>query len=143
MIEMMAEGYFNSWMAAEWGISEDTFYLWRKDHEEFEEAYARGMAVRTVWWEKKGMEMMANGDNKGFNYWIAFMNRHHNWKPQSETSSNATTVNIQTMNVLATKSKEDLVELIQIKLKALDMLPGTAVQQIDYQEIDNESGEPI
>jgi len=124
LIELMAAGSFNSWIAAEWKINEDTFYDWRKKHPEFEEAYKIGLPLRTVWWEKKGMEMMANGDNKGFNFWIAFMNKHHGWSKGNEgTGGNTTNVNIQQLNVLQSKSKEDLMAIIHTKLKALDMMP--------------------
>lgn len=144
--ELMAKGYFNTWIAAEWKIDEDTFYEWRNVHPEFQAAYNIGMARRTVWWERKGMELMEAGSNKSFNYWIAFMNMHHNYKP-TEGRNGGTTVNIKNMNVLQTKSKQDLLEIINTKLKALDMLPtdpevhrlpSTSGLDTDFSVLDND-----
>ncbi len=61
------------------------------------------------------------------------MNKHHGWakgQPGEATVNNTNNYNIKQINVLSSKSKEDLVKLINIQLKSLDMLPADIVPAV-------------
>lgn len=135
MIHMMTNGAKDSWIYAHWGITKETFYSWIREKPDFKEAHDQGLPLCEVWWEQKGMELMANSDNKAFNYWIAFMNRKFGWNKSSDSQTN---INIQNMNVLNTQSREDRLEFIKTKLQELEIItvipekvnePGQSEQQ--------------
>ena len=52
--EMMREGASQIEVMAEIDITEDTFYRWKKENEEFSESVARGKLLSQAWWERIG-----------------------------------------------------------------------------------------
>lgn len=143
MLEMMANGYKDSWIYAAWGICKDTFYRWLKEHPELKEAHDKGMPLCEVWWEKKGVDLMAAGDNKAFNYWIAFMNRKFGWSKHQGTSGD-TTININQMAVFNQQTREELMENISLLLEdtgAADKLDGPLIDSSVPIRVSNGSNE--
>lgn len=53
-------------MAAEIGISRETFNVWRKDRKDFSDAVKEAVALSQAWWEKQG-RMATFGAIDGFN----------------------------------------------------------------------------
>jgi hypothetical protein len=133
MLEMMTNGYKDSWIYAEWGISKDTFYRWLKEHPELKVAHDTGMPLCEVWWEKKGVDLMAAGDNKAFNYWIAFMNRKFGWSKNQGNNGGDTTININQMAVFNQQTREELLENITMLLDdtgAAEKIPSTIEAEV-------------
>lgn len=137
MLDMMANGYKDSWIFAEWKICKDTFYRWLKEYPELKEAHDQGMPLCEVWWEKKGVDLMAAGDNKAFNYWIAFMNRKFGWSRNNGGSGDTqTNIQINQMNVINQQTREELLDSIKVMLGDADIIdvPVLEVNKDGYQQ---------
>lgn len=127
--ELMKSGAKDAQLASALRICPATFYNWLKEYPEFKEAYDLGLADCEKWWEDEGLRQMANSENKKFNHWIAFMNRKFGWSGKGNQGGD-TQININTVNVLQTKNKEELLEFIQGKLKELEIQPEA--KEIEY-----------
>jgi len=64
MLEMAAEGCGMAEYAAEFGISRETLFDWRDQHEEFSTALTRAKIIEQSWWER---EARLNVKNRDFN----------------------------------------------------------------------------
>ena len=91
--EMMREGASQIEVMAEIDITEDTFYRWKKENEEFSESVARGKLLSQAWWERIGR---VNLENTKFNYrgWYMNMKNRFKWsdKPEVNNEGNITIV---------------------------------------------------
>ena len=91
--EMMREGASQIEVMAEIDITEDTFYRWKKENEEFSESVARGKLLSQAWWERMGR---VNLENTKFNYrgWHMNMKNRFKWtdKPEVNNEGNITIV---------------------------------------------------
>lgn len=129
MIDMMRQGAKDSWIWAQWGISKTTFYRWRNEYPKLEQAHDEGMPLCQVWWERKGMEFMAEGNHKAFNFWIAFMNNKFGWSQRSQGGD--TNIHVGQLNVFQQQSKEELLKVVQAGLlehaEDLNLLENTSV----------------
>lgn len=132
LLKLMARGYKDAQIYAEWKICKDTFYSWLNEHPDFKAAHLEGLELCEAWWENKGIEYMEAGDNKKFNYWIAFMNRKFGWSRTGNTD-NTTNVNIGQINVLQNQNKDQLIEFIKGKMQALDCidLPENQIKRLE------------
>lgn len=138
IIELMQQGYKDCQICAHWGISRETFYTWLNTYPDLRASHERGLELCEKWWEDEGRRLMMAGDNKAFNYWIAFMNRKFGWAKKE--SSGDTQINIQNLN-FNNQSKEQLIEFIQGKI---EKLTDQNVLDVDYKLIadnDEESTE--
>ena len=81
--EMMREGASQIEVMAEIDITEDTFYRWMKENEEFSESVARGKLLSQAWWERMGR---VNLDNTKFNYrgWYMNMKNRFQWTDKTD-----------------------------------------------------------
>ena len=77
VIELMKEGASQYEVLATLGISEDTFYRWKKENEEFSESIKRGSQLSQAWWEKKGRISL---DDRQFNSTLWYMNMKNRFK---------------------------------------------------------------
>ena len=77
VIELMKEGASQYEVLATLGISEDTFYRWKKDNEEFSESIKRGSQLSQAWWERKGRISL---DDRQFNSTLWYMNMKNRFK---------------------------------------------------------------
>lgn len=66
VVECGREGMGVAEMAAEIGISRETFNAWRKSRPEFSDAVKEAVALSQAWWEKQG-RMATFGAIDGFN----------------------------------------------------------------------------
>ena len=81
--EMMREGASQIEVMAEIDITEDTFYRWKKENEEFSESVARGKLLSQAWWERIGR---VNLENTKFNYrgWYMNMKNRFQWTDKTD-----------------------------------------------------------
>ena len=81
--EMMREGASQIEVMAEIDITEDTFYRWKKENEEFSESVARGKLLSQAWWERMGR---VNLENTKFNYrgWYMNMKNRFQWTDKTD-----------------------------------------------------------
>jgi hypothetical protein len=133
--EQMALGKKDCQLAVHFGISESTFYKWRRENTDFEEAYQKGLAACEKWWEDEGMRQMQGGEKGKFNHWISFMNRKFKWAGKETGTTNNTQININTMNILQSKSDQELIDYIQNSLNELQGI-YTEEESIDAEIID-------
>ena len=77
VIELMKEGASQYEVLATLGISEDTFYRWKKENEEFSESIKRGSQLSQAWWEKEGRISL---DDRQFNSTLWYMNMKNRFK---------------------------------------------------------------
>ena len=79
----MREGASQIEVMAEIDISEDTFYRWKRENEEFSESVARGKLLSQAWWEKTGR---VNLENTKFNYrgWYMNMKNRFQWTDKTD-----------------------------------------------------------
>jgi len=77
VVELMSEGASQYEVLATLGISEDTFYRWKKENEEFSESIKRGSQLSQAWWEKKGRISL---DDRQFNSTLWYMNMKNRFK---------------------------------------------------------------
>lgn len=116
LIKLMEQGSLDCEIFAHWGISKDTFYRWLNEYDDLKEAHAQGMAKCEAWWASKMRQSFMERDDKGFKYCIAIMNNKFNWEKGSkvgEGTTNTTNININQMNVLQNKSRNDLLDYIK------------------------------
>lgn len=118
LIKMMAEGMLDCEIYAAWDISKNTFYRWKREKPEFEEAFEIGFPKCEAFYAKHARLAMLNGDDKGFKFFIALMNNKFGWEKGSKGDGNTTTNNIQigNINVLQQKSRDDLLDYIKTSI---------------------------
>lgn len=130
LLKLMSEGKLDCEIFSELGIKKDTFYRWRRENEEFMNAFELGLPRCEAWWVSRMRQCWLNGDEKGFKYCIAIMNNKFGWGKDENTKSLVqNTVNIQgNMNVIQQKSQEELIEMLTSDLQYLqsnNVLPKT------------------
>ena len=83
VVELMSEGASQYEVLATLGISEDTFYRWKKENEEFSESVERGKLLSQAWWERMGR---VNLENTKFNYrgWYMNMKNRFQWTDKQD-----------------------------------------------------------
>jgi uncharacterized protein (DUF433 family) len=119
IILRMANGEFDSQIAAAWSISRDSLYEWIKTHEEFKEAREIGQPKREAKWIEIGRTFMEKGNKAGFNYWMAFCNNQLGWKSDKEESN----VHINNMNLIENKNTQELIDFVKNKINIIDVTP--------------------
>lgn len=128
VIKLMSQGALDYNIASKWGISRKTFWRWKNEIPEFSEAYDIGFEKCEEWWAewgKKGMQ----GEIKGFNFmaWQSFMNNKFKWTQKNDGS---TQINIGNMNVLSSKSNDELLEILNQKLNRLSQYKEVEVLDV-------------
>lgn len=77
------EGCINKEIAARLGISETTFYVWRRDHEEFRKALKDGKEVTDAKVEKALLTEALGGNFNAQKFWLN-NRRPERWREKSE-----------------------------------------------------------
>ena len=77
VIDLMQEGASQQEVLAVLDISNDTFYRWKKENEEFSETIKRGVQLSQGWWERQGRVSLKDRE---FNYTGWYMNRKNRFK---------------------------------------------------------------
>lgn len=128
LLELMEQGKLNIHIIASFKITEKTFYQWLKEHPEFKEAYDIGLPMVHSAWLQKGEEYMESDRDKPFRYWCKVMDVKFNYAKEAGTAggttNKTTNVYIDNMNVLQSKNKDELLELITKKLSHNDSIPA-------------------
>ena len=127
LLRLASEGKSDSQIYAKWGISKETFYHWRKEHEEFKEASEIAYELCQNYWQELGIKGMMNPKELDFKFWIAFMNRKFKWHRETEAGGNNTQININNINVLDTQSRENLITFIEANLKNTNIIDVEAI----------------
>jgi transposase len=71
-------------VAAELGISIDTYYAWKKKHKEFSEADRRGVDLSRAWWEELGRKGAMGKTSINPTTWIFNMKNRFHWTDRME-----------------------------------------------------------
>lgn len=77
VIELMKEGASQQEVLAALDISNDTFYRWKSENQEFSETIKRGIQLSQAWWERKGRISL---DDRQFNSTLWYMNMKNRFK---------------------------------------------------------------
>jgi len=77
------EGCINKEIAARLGISETTFYVWRRDHEEFRKALKDGKEVTDAKVEKALLSSALDGNFQAQRLWL-LNRRPDRWRDRQE-----------------------------------------------------------
>jgi len=77
VIELMKEGASQQEVLAALDISNDTFYRWKSENQEFSETIKRGIQLSQAWWERKGRISL---DDRQFNSSLWYMNMKNRFK---------------------------------------------------------------
>ena len=90
VVELMSEGASQYEVLATLGISEDTFYRWKKENEEFSDSIKRGVRLSQTWWEKQGRISLKDRE---FNYtgWYMNMKNRFKWADKQEVKNEGIT----------------------------------------------------
>lgn len=133
LVERMSNGEIDVQIYANWDISERTFYYWMNQHPELQSAFERGYPKWEAAWLKKGIQYMEDGKRDAFKYWDRIMAVKASQKYRREQQgTNNTTINVNNMNLLGSKSEAELKEILEGKLQKLNLLGNTIeVQAID------------
>ena len=83
VIDLMQEGDSQQEVLAVLDISNDTFYRWKKENEEFSETIKRGVQLSQGWWERQGRVSLKDRE---FNYtgWYMNMKNRFKWADKQE-----------------------------------------------------------
>lgn len=146
LIEEMSQGKLNIEVIAKWGISKKTFYRWVEKYPDLHDAYEIGLVHCEAWWVKFGRECAIRGDDKGFKYFISIMNNKFAWGKDDAKGTTNQTINISNMNVLATKTETELLEILNNKLNNLNLVeqiesvnvPATTTKLVIDGELSND-----
>jgi hypothetical protein len=130
LIEHMGEGLSFESFAAIINVSRSTLYEWDKGHEEFSDAFKRGVDKSLLYWEKLGRDNVlnksesyrdkdGNSSNKSSSlnaavYNMTMVNRH-NYRNKAKDEAPDTTIN----QTFGTISDKDLDEKLDEKMKKL------------------------
>lgn len=117
LIRLMALGNLDCEIFAEWDIAKSTFYKWRQDHEEFDQAFQKGLPKCEAWWTNEMRKCFLSKDDKGFKYCIAIMNNKFGWERGAKIEGNTTNIHINNMAVLQNKSRDGLLDFIKAKIE--------------------------
>jgi len=136
LITRMSQGQFNCEIFSAWHISEATFYRWRNEHPELEEAYQQGLPACEAWWINNKFKPMVDGKLEGrhsFNATMALANAKFKYRHNETQQGNSTTNNI-TVNVLSQKTQHELEEKIRENLKFLSQ---NNIIEVDYKVLNS------
>ena len=90
VIDLMQEGASQQEVLAVLDISNDTFYRWKKENEEFSETIKRGVQLSQGWWERQGRVSLKDRE---FNYtgWYMNMKNRFKWADKQEVKNEGVT----------------------------------------------------
>ena len=90
VIDLMQEGASQQEVLAVLDISNDTFYRWKKENEEFSETIKRGVQLSQGWWESQGRVSLKDRE---FNYtgWYMNMKNRFKWADKQEVKNEGIT----------------------------------------------------
>ena len=126
LTKLMAAGFSDVQVIAEWGISKDTFYRWLRTHEELKEAHGIGKVMFDSVHESLGVEGMLRTRDIDYQFWRDLGKYRNGWA--DKPTQGHTQINIDNINVLQQQSNEELIEYIKDNLEAIE---GELIEQKD------------
>jgi len=84
--DMFKNGESVAEVCAKLGIWKQAFYEWVEKHEEFSNAYKKGMELSEAWWTKLGRVGSAGKANIQPATWIFNMKNRFKWTDRNETT---------------------------------------------------------
>ena len=92
-IELMSEGASKTEVAAEIGITRDTFHRWVKENPLFSDTIKRGEQLSQRWWERHGRTQLENGK---FNstLWYMNMKNRFGWRDKQDHTTNGESISV-------------------------------------------------
>ena len=120
--KLMAAGFSDTEVMAQWNICRDTFYRWKRENPEFKEAHDIGKTLFDAAHEKLGKEGMLKTRDIDYQFWRDLGKYRHGWTEKLPTSTNNTQINIDKINILQNQSNSELIEYIKMNLEDLPEL---------------------
>lgn len=117
LIKQMSDLKLNVEVAKAWNISMSTFVRWRKEHEELEEAYQKGLTFYEAEFIDKVFKPMIQGNLEGkhaYNAAKAIMTNKLNWNFGNPVETHRNTqINIDKLQINNSKSAQELIDIIE------------------------------
>ena len=113
----MAAGKSDTEVMAKWGVSRGTFYKWKREFPEFQEAHDTGKVMFDAIHERLGVQAMYGEIYLEYNYWKDLGKYRHGWTDKTPAGT-TNTINIDTMNVLNNQTNDELLCYIKNQLEA-------------------------
>lgn len=129
LTKLMAAGFSDVQVRAEWGISKDTFYRWLRTHEPMKEAHAIGKDMFDSVHEQLGVEGMLKTRDIEYQFWRDLGKFRHGWADKNPQQGN-TQINIDNVNILQQQSNEELITFINTNIEALSEFTDIEPRQI-------------
>lgn len=125
--KLMAAGFSDTQVFAQWNISKDTFYRWKREHEDFKEACDIGKAKFDAKHEELGVLGMMKAADIDYQFWRDLGKFRNGWTEKAPAgSTHNTQINIDKMNILHQQSNAELLEYIKDNL---DIIEGELVDE--------------
>jgi hypothetical protein len=137
LLTMMGAGLLDCQIIAALDLKKDTFYRWLREHEDFKDAYERGLPKCEAKYVAKMLESIDQKDDGGFKYYIALMNNKFDWNKDEGKTVNNTQININNSQITSYRdmTPAQLLDHVQEKMidtKIIDVIP-------ELIEVSNES----
>lgn len=124
--KLMSAGLSDIEVMAQWGISKDTFYRWKREKPEFKEAHERGQVAFDAQHEAIGKMGMMKTVDVDYQFWRDLGKYRHGWTDKQPDSTNNTQINI---NILKQQSNKELIEYIK---QNIELVPELGI--IEHEE---------
>ena len=134
----MAKGLTNCEVARKFKISEDALADWIKRWPEFAEAWKEGKTARKAYLAESARTCWLEGKDKGYKYFAALAGEELGFQKQLVSNNQ---INIGNVNLLDSKSREDLLEFVTDKLKMLPIDVSSEMIPVDIKSIEDKTGE--
>lgn len=132
IIEVAEGGGFHAAMMVELGITNDTFYRWKREIPEFKEACEQADLVSLALQERM-LVQGALGQIKNFNFSAVAMVLNNKYKAQYQRTGNETNVSItnNTLNVSSDEVRNKIAQKLElIKSKGVELTPQGMLENV-------------
>jgi AcrR family transcriptional regulator len=143
VIELGREGASLTQMAAELGISRETFYVWIDTRDSFSDAVKEAHLLAQAWWEQKGQDATF-GKVPGFNalsYIFQMKNRfRHDWRESQHIEQNISGLPqtpIGSINFKIIDAKSMATDDLETLAEILDRHPHSEIIDHEQSSIDD------
>lgn len=133
LIELMANGLFNCQIEDEWCISSATFYRWKQENKELQDAYEVGESKRKAYKIKNYLTPMIEGRLEGKHSFNALKYVMDAELEYTKPIDKGTTITIGSMNI----SNLTTPELLQKYQDNLKFLTDKNIVNAEYKVIDD------
>jgi len=138
LIELMSIGLTNTQIYDDWNISEHSFYRWRKEHQELEEAYQVGIPKFESYMIENKLMPMIEGKVEGKHSFSGFkylMDNKAGWT-KGVPQGNTTNISINNVAISQESTATQLIDKIKENFK---FLTDKNVLDAEYKVIEDQS----